>query len=137
VLEQAGEGQVLGVPGPLTLRSERGLALETGGGLELRSRHLGVQADTGSLKVARLAFLGEAVDLQVRKVRATFQRVDEVIQRLTQRLGDSFRFVRGREETQAGASRLLVEGTLELQSDTTHLTSRKRVCLRADHVEVV
>jgi hypothetical protein len=138
VLEQATAGQVISVDGPLVLRARHGaMNLDAAGDMALRSRHLDVVAASGDFKVGSMKVLGERLEARIRKARLAFQKVDEVVHRFTQRLGESFRFITGREETHAGASRTLVEGTLELQAARTCLTAEERVSVRSEHVEIV
>jgi hypothetical protein len=156
----AGEGYVLAVlrreapgetptrlvvDGPATLRVRQGsLSVAAEGDLTLAAaRTLGcvasgvsVKADRGSVRVTRMSVTGRFLKSTVQRVRSVALDVDAVCRRLTQRLGDSFRYVSDHDETQAGTQRVLVENTATLHSKNTMIVSEEHVVVNAEQIHL-
>ena len=62
--------------------------------------------------------------------------MDQTVRRLTQRLQDSFRFVKDHDETQAGSTRYLVEDTLTMNAKNAVHMAEEIVTINAEQVHL-
>ncbi len=131
--------------GPASLRVRGGsLAVAAEGDLSLAAaRTIGcvaagvsVRADRGSIRVTRMSVAGRFLKSTVQRVRSVALDVDAVCRRLTQRLGDSFRYVADHDETQAKSQRVLVEDTATLHSKNTMIVSEEHVVVNAEQIHL-
>ncbi|NLI47694.1 MAG: DUF3540 domain-containing protein [Acidobacteria bacterium] len=131
--------------GPVNLRVQGGsLALQTDGDLRLASRQdiacasrrIAVAAHQGRVRIGRLAFVGRFLSSQVARVKSVALGMDVVCRRLTQRLGNSFRYVKELDETQSTSSRVVVEDLLTMHSKNTLIMSEEHVTVNAEQIQL-
>ncbi|RLG68848.1 MAG: hypothetical protein DRO11_08520, partial [Methanobacteriota archaeon] len=79
---------------------------------------------------------GKIFNLQVKHIKTVSATVENVCKRLTQRLKDSFRFVKDLEEVQTGSTRYLVEDTLNMHSKNTVLMSEEIVTINGEQIHL-
>ncbi|MEW5723554.1 MAG: DUF3540 domain-containing protein [Thermodesulfobacteriota bacterium] len=114
---EAGEsGTDLLFEGPVNLRVEGGLTIAAREELAWTANKITVSAHEAEASVGKVSFLGQTLEAQFEWIKAVAVRVDQVFERLTQRLFESLRFVREHEEVQTGSTRLLVEDTFTVQA---------------------
>lgn len=131
--------------GPVNLRVQGGsLALQADGDLRLASRQdiacasrrIAVAAHQGRVRIGRLAFVGRFLSSQVARVKSVALGMDVVCRRLTQRLGNSFRYVKELDETQSNSSRIVVEDLLTMHSKNTLIMSEEHVTVNAEQIQL-
>lgn len=123
----ASEGVELSAPGDLTVRvpdgafrvaARSGLELATGADLSLTAARVALSAAEGSVAVRALSVLGERLHADLGAVKTVARTVDSLLDRFTQRVKRSYRFV---EEVDT------------LQADSVDQTVRETWHLRARH----
>jgi hypothetical protein len=122
--------------GSLTVAAEGDLTLAAARTLGCVATGVSVQADRGTVRVTRMSVTGRFLKSTVQRVRSVALDVDAVCRRLTQRLGDSFRYVSEHDETQAKSQRVLVEQTATLHSKNTMIVSEEHVVVNAEQIHL-
>jgi hypothetical protein len=136
-LELALEGPAdLHVAGSLNLRGDGDLNFQAARTLEARAERLELSAQDGQAQVERFSFLGRFLRTQVQQWHLLAIQAEQVFQRITSTARESVRLVERHDEVQAGSRRVLVERDLTLQSERTHLLSRKKVSVTADRIHL-
>lgn len=114
VLEGADDNQktVVAVDGDLELTSRtgrvdigagEGIGLTSGSGVDVVGSEVRIRAAATTLVTEGLALLGQTVRAEWEKVAVTAGKVDNVFERVTQRVKRMYRFVEEREHVRAGA----------------------------------
>ncbi len=122
--------------GSLSVTAEGDLSLAAARQLGCVAADVSVRADRGSIRVTRMSVAGRFLKSTVQRVRSVAMDVDAVCRRLTQRLGDSFRYVADHDETQAKSQRVLVEDTATLHSKNTMIVSEEHVVVNAELIHL-
>jgi hypothetical protein len=122
--------------GSLAVTADRDLTLAAGRRLGCVAADVSVRADRGSVRVTRMSMAGRVLRSTIQRVRSVALDVDAVCRRMTQRLGDSFRYVSDHDETQAGTQRVLVEETATLHSKNTLIVSEEHVVVNAEQIHL-
>lgn len=122
--------------GSLSVAAEGDLSLAAARTLGCVASDVSVRADRGSIRVTRMSVAGRFLKSTVQRVRSVALDVDAVCRRLTQRLGDSFRYVADHDETQAKSQRVLVEDTATLHSKNTMIVSEEHVVVNAEQIHL-
>jgi len=143
--EAAGQVTDLVVEGPARLRVDRGsltlqaeddLNLAAGRELAAVSDRVSVRAQRGLARITKCAFVGRLLRSQVGRVQSVALEIDQVCRRLTQRLEESYRYVREHDETQAGSSRLLVEDLHTVHSKNTLVMAEEHVTINGQQINL-
>lgn len=136
--ELAFEGQVeLRVNGgSMSIAADGNVSVAAGHALGLASQKLTAHAVNGEVAVGRLSFIGRRVVSRVKKISLVARTVEHTVGRLTQRLKDSFRFVRDQEEVQAGSARYLADDTLTMQAKNAVHMAEEIVSINAQQVHL-
>ena len=114
--------------GDLTLSSEQKMAFV--------SAKIAVHADKGEAVIERFSFVGKVFKSQVKRILVVANSVEHVFRRFTQRLQDSFRFVKDHEEVQTGNTRYLVEDTLTLHAKNANHMAEELVTINAEQIHL-
>ncbi|MFH1139992.1 MAG: DUF3540 domain-containing protein [Pseudomonadota bacterium] len=102
--------------GSLAVSAEQELSLASGEDLTLVSDRVSVNAREGRARFKEAFFTAGFLNSRIERIKAAAESVDQVFHRLTQRLFESFRYVKDHEEIQAGSQRTLVEDVLTVHS---------------------
>lgn len=114
--------------GNLSLSSERKMAFS--------SEKIAVHAAKGEAVIARFSFAGNVFKSHVKRIIVVANTVEHIFRRFTQRLQDSFRFVKDHEEVQAGNTRYLVEDTLTLHAKNANHMAEELVTINAEQIHL-
>jgi hypothetical protein len=122
--------------GGLSLSSTEDMSLAARNGMDLVSRRVSVIADEGKATIYKFSFLGRIFRSQVKSVKCVAGSVENICRRLTQRLGNAFRFVEEHEEVQCGSARHLVEETMTSQAKNTMIVAEEIVTVNGKLVNL-
>lgn len=122
--------------GGLRISADERISLASPEGLSLTAGQLEIQAREGEAKIETFTFLGKALASQIEKVRVVADAVDSVIRRAVQRLTSSYRYIEEHEEVQSASTRLLVEGTLTMQTKNTMHTAEGHIKIDAAQIHL-
>jgi hypothetical protein len=132
------DGQVkLEVPdGGLVVSAQNGIRFLTPEKLAVTSEELEINTLKGDVKIEGLSFLGRIFEGKIEKVKVIADTFDAIFRRAVQRFVSSYRYVEGHEEIQTGSTRLLVEGTLAMQTKNTMHTAEGHVKIDAGQIHL-
>ncbi|MFH1983892.1 MAG: DUF3540 domain-containing protein [Pseudomonadota bacterium] len=139
------QGVTLGFDGPVSVDVKRGgfsVAAETDVTMTARRRitlataGIDISADTGEVRIGTLSFLGKALTSQIKRVKMVAHAVDAIFRRSVQRMTTSYRYVEEHEEIQSASTRMLVDGTLTLQTQTTLHTAEGHIKIDAEQIHL-
>ena len=122
--------------GGLSLTSDKDMSFASREGLALASRKISVHADKGVATIGKLSFIGKILQSQVKRIKVIANTVENSFRRLTQRMDDSFRFVKEHEEVQSKSARYLVEDTLTMHSKNAVHMAEEIVAINAEQVHL-
>ncbi|MBU2549042.1 MAG: DUF3540 domain-containing protein [Proteobacteria bacterium] len=122
--------------GGLTLKTDGNLSLIGGEDIALASEEISVSARRGEAFIGDMSFVGRFLKTQVERIDSAAVTVEHAFKRLTQRLGNAFRFIKEHEEVQTGSTRYLVEDLLAMHTKNTDLTSEEIVKIMAEQIHL-
>jgi hypothetical protein len=137
---------------PATIGFEHGMSLEAGSGVfaveapevrieadrrvSLTGRELAVQAEKGAVAVETLAVRGRTLTAVWEQARTTIRFLDEVRERVVQKVNRCYRTVTEFEESRLGRLRLLVAGRLSLRSKQASMLAEETVTIDGDQIHL-
>jgi len=122
--------------GGLSLTSDDEMSLASREGLAFASKRISIHADNGKIAIEKLSFIGKVFQSQVKRIKIVANTVENIFRRLTQRLDDSFRFVKEHDEVQSKSARYLVEDTLTMHSKNAVHMAEEIVTINAEQVHL-
>jgi hypothetical protein len=148
IVERPGAGSrgvTLGFEGPVSLDVKGGgfsvsaaedVTMTARRSVSLASAVLEISAGTGEVRIGVLNFLGKALSSRIKRMKIVADAVDAVFRRSVQRMTSSYRYVEEHEEIQSASTRMLVDGTLTLQTRTTMLTAEGHIKIDAEQIHL-
>lgn len=146
VLErEAGAGVELTAEGDMAIRLPEGaLTLSAAGDVAVISerevhvaaRGVSVQANEGTLAVRTLALVGELLHADVKQVRAVAETVDSVVDRVSQRVKRSLRFIEEIDLKRAEAVDHSARQTMHLRGENTLVTAHKLAKVDGEQIHI-
>jgi len=148
VLERPGgetAPKTLALDGQVQLRIRRGglniaaaetLSLTSERKIAIASENLDLDARQGSARIEDFSFFGRLFRSQVEAVRHIADTLDTIVRRAVQRLTSSYRYIEEHEEIQSASTRMLVEGTLTMQTQNTMHTAEGHIKIDAEQIHL-
>ena len=134
---EAGTAGEIAYPGDLRLRAAGDLTLTADGDAALAAKgELNVAAASGDVAFGTVGFLAKTATVRLGALTLLADAVEQIVSRLTQRLGEAVRLVAGHDESQAGSARLLVEDTLTVQAKNAVHTAEEVVKIDAGQIHL-
>lgn len=139
------EGVELSAPGDLTLKAPGGsfrvaaaeaIELAANGRVSLTSPTLSVNANEGSVAVRALTFVGDKLHADLDSVKTVARHVDSLLDRFSQRVRRSFRFVEETDTVQAEAIDQTVRETWHLRARHAITHTEKLVKVDAEQIQL-
>ncbi len=102
----------------------------------LTSDSLCLSANRAETTFGTFSFISSSLSAQVQNVRCVAAKVENIFQQLTERLIDSFRFIKEHEEVQTGSSRYVVETNLTMHSKNAMHVAEEIVTINGEQVHL-
>lgn len=122
--------------GGLRVSAQDGIAFLTPERLSMTSEALEINALKGEASIESFSFLGRFFSGQIEKVKVIADALDAILKRSVQRLGSSYRYVEEHEEIQSASTRMLVDGTLAMQTKNTLHTAEGHIKMDAEQIHL-
>ena len=122
--------------GGLNIAADEALSLTAKRGIALATAALTVDAGKGEARIEDFSFFGRCFQSRVEAVRHIADTLDTVIRRVVQRLTSSYRYIEEHEEVQSASTRMLVEGTLTMQTQNTMHTAEGHIKIDAEQIHL-
>jgi uncharacterized protein involved in type VI secretion and phage assembly len=135
-LEVEGDLALHAKKGRVSVASARGLDFATEGDANLVASELRVHAGRGTVALAQLAYVGEAIVAEVTRGTLVAKTLETLADRAIQRLKRAYRFVDELDQLRAQRVDLVAESTLSLRAENALVTAEKLVKLDGDQIHV-
>jgi hypothetical protein len=122
--------------GRMSLLADEDITIASPQEIAMTSEKMRIGAKRADITVERLSVLGSFLHSRIKEVKIISGRVEEIIQRLTQRLTDTFRFVKDHEEVQTGSTRYLTETNLTMHSKNAMHVAEEMVTINAEQINL-
>lgn len=122
--------------GDFALSADNEMSFASHRSLSFTSGEIEVHADRGNAEIGELSLVSKLLKTHVEYVKAVAVTVDEIYRKLTQRLGNCFRFVEEQEEVQSGSMRILSEDLLTLHSKNSLIVAEEHVTINAEKIHL-
>jgi len=122
--------------GGLKVSAHDGITFMTPEKLSMTSEDLEINALKGEVKIESFSFLGRIFNGQIEKIKVIADAVDSIFRRAVQRFVSSYRYIEEHEEIQSASTRMLVDGTLTMQTKNTVHTAEGHVKIDAEQIHL-
>jgi hypothetical protein len=122
--------------GGLRLTSDGDMSFASRKNVAIAAPVFGIDAGEGNIRIEKTFFNSRLLQAQIEKMKVIADAVDEIFKRVVQRLTSSYRYVKEHDETQAASSRLLVDGTLTMQTKNTMHTAEGHIKIDAEQIHL-
>ncbi|KUJ95091.1 MAG: Uncharacterized protein XD41_1898 [Desulfonauticus sp. 38_4375] len=122
--------------GKINLIAKNDISLASQNNLTLASNIFFISSHKGDINIQSLAFTGKKIKASLKKIKMVCISVEQVIERLTQKLINSFKFVKEHNEVQSNSSRYLVEETLIMHSKNATHMSEEIITINGEQVHL-
>lgn len=122
--------------GNLDIKSGKNISLNSASGISTSSHALEISALEGTARISGLSFIGNVLNARIEKIKLVADAVDSILRRAVQRLTSSFRYIEEHEEIQSASTRMLVDGTLTMQTKNTMHTAEGHIKIDAEQIHL-
>jgi hypothetical protein len=122
--------------GGMRMTTDEELSFASRGKMILASPKLEVDAHEGTLKIESMSFFGKVLYSQIEKMKVVADAVDSIFRRVVQRMTSSYRYVEEHEEIQSASTRMLVDGTLTMQTKNTMHIAEGHIKIDAEQIHL-
>jgi hypothetical protein len=122
--------------GNLDIKSGKNISLNSASGISTSSQTLEISALEGTARISGLSFIGNVLNARIEKIKLVADTVDSILRRAVQRLTSSFRYIEEHEEIQSASTRMLVDGTLTMQTKNTMHTAEGHIKIDAEQIHL-
>jgi len=122
--------------GGLRMTADEALSFASREKLTLASPELEVDANKGTVRIEGLSFFGKFLFSQIEKMKVVADAMDSVFRRVVQRMTSSYRYVEEHEEIQSASTRMLVDGTLTMQTKNTMHIAEGHIKMDAEQIHL-
>lgn len=122
--------------GDLSLSADTNLNLAARRGMNLAAEDFQLDAETGQVNVNKISLLSRFFQAQIQRVKYLAESVDAIFQRLVSRSRTSYRYVSEHDEHQTASTRLIVDGSLTMQTKTTLHTAEGHIKMDAEQIHL-
>lgn len=113
-----------------------GLAVTSEKAICFAARDVELDAHTGKMRIGVLSVAGNLIESQVEKIKLVAKAMDAVIRRTVQRVASSYRYVEEHDEIQSASTRILVDGTLTMQTKNTMHSAEGHIKIDAEQIHL-
>lgn len=127
----------LSFPGDVALVAPEGsIRVAAREGLDFSGRRIGINAEQAEARIGVFSMIGRLWHAQIERVRTVGHTLDSIFHRLVSRLNSSYRYIEDHDEVQAASMRMLVDGTMTIQTVNTVHTAEEHVKIDAEQIHL-
>ncbi len=105
-------------------------------GMLLTSQSMGLKAKNAALKIEHCQFEGNTFKAVLKRSKLMVGKIETVAIRIMERAKNVYRHVEELQQTRANRVRTLVQGTYQLNSETTYIKSEKNVNIDGERIHL-
>ena len=140
ILERAEKAQrrtELAFDGDLSLNVSGGsMSIAADQAITLASKEFELAAHEGRVTIEKTSFFGNVVENNIARIRVIADSLDSIIHRAVQRFTSTYRYVEEHEEVQSASTRMIVDGTLTMQTKNTMHIAEGHVKIDAEQIHL-
>lgn len=118
-LSSSGDVELCAAKGKLTLVAQDGLDFVTSKAASIISKKLNINSEEGSVFIDTLSFLGKSLVGEVAQAKTFLGTLDTALDRFTQRVKSSYRFVEKVDQVRAGHIEYIAKDNMRLRGQNT------------------
>lgn len=122
--------------GSLHLIADDHLNMVAGDELNVTGNKANLAALDINISSENMTFLGKIFSAKLKVIKTVAESVDGFFKRVIHRTEDSYRYVENHDEVQAGSVRFLVDGTMSMQTESTHITAEEHVKVDSEQIHL-
>lgn len=122
--------------GGLSVAAAEHVSLASEEKISLATAELVLDAHRGVARIGAFSYFGKIFQSQVEAVKHVADTLDSIVRRAVQRLTSSYRYIEEHEEIQSASTRMLVEGTLTMQTQNTMHTAEGHIKIDAEQIHL-
>lgn len=131
-----GDLEIALADGALRVFAKEGVELLTAGRLGATAAEVDVNARRAGLAVQAVTLVGDSLETEVTRARHVAERVDRVAERVVERAGQVFRYVRGLDHLRADAADWVVTKLLNVHAKTATVTADELVKVDGEQIHM-
>ena len=132
----SGDVTIRAEQGRMNLLADRDITIGSDENLSLASGQFSLHARKGRVAVDKISVLSRVFQANIKGVKVVFASMEQIIGRLTQKLRNSFRFIKEHHEVQAGSARYLVDDMLSMHSKNALHMAEEIVTINGEQVHL-
>ena len=122
--------------GPLSLTAQDDVEVVSGATVSMTSGGIRVNAADGVVSLQRLSFFGDIVSTQVARMKVAAGSLEQVIERLSQKVRRSYREIEESDHLRAERIDYAAKKNMSLRAENTLVTAHQLVKIDADQIHV-
>ena len=122
--------------GGLRLTTDEALSFASREKMMLASPKLEVDTNEGIVRIEKMSFFGKFLLSHIEKMKVVADAMDSVFRRVVQRMTSSYRYVEEHEEIHSASTRMLVDGTLTMQTKNTMHSAEGHIKIDAEQIHL-
>ena len=122
--------------GDLSITSDRDINLASDKNITCITDRITIQAQKGRAVLKHMTVLGQVLINQAQKIKSIAGSAEYMYKRLTQRLGNSYRYVAEHDEIQSNTTRRVVEDLMTVQTGNTCHLAEETIKIDAEHINL-
>lgn len=122
--------------GSLHMIADDHLNMVAGDELNVTGNKANLAALDINISSENMTFLGKIFSAKLKVIKTVAESVDGFFKRVIHRTEDSYRYVENHDEVQAGSVRFLVDGTMSMQTESTHITAEEHVKVDSEQIHL-
>lgn len=122
--------------GGFRLSADEELSLASRERMTMASKQIEIDARVGNARIEEMSFAGRLFHSQVERMKIIADAVDSIFRRVVQRMTTSYRYVEEHEEVQSASTRMLVDGTLTMQTKNTMHVAEGHIKIDAEQIHL-
>ncbi len=131
-----GQVNMLVRKGGFHVSADEELSLASRSKMALAAHRLEIDANEGTARIEELSFFGKMLHSRIEKIKIIADTVDSIFRRAVERLTSSYRYVEEHDEVQSASTRILVDGTLTMQTKNTMHTAEGHIKIDAEQIHL-
>ena len=105
-------------------------------GMLLSTKTMGIRAKSADLKINHARYQGKTLNTILERSKAVVGKIETAATRIIERATNVYRHVEELQQTRAKRVRTLVEGTYQLNSETSYIKSKKNVNIDGEKIHL-